>query len=40
VTGGAAGVGFATTKTVVQCVLSIIIADLVFTAIFYAVGLV
>ena len=40
VTGGAAGVGHATTKTVVQSVLSIIIADLVFTAIFYSIGLV
>lgn len=36
VTGGAAGVGNATTQTVVQCVVAIIIADLVFTAIFYA----
>lgn len=36
VSGGAAGVGNATTRTVVQCVVAIIIADLVFTAIFYA----
>ncbi|HZW09558.1 MAG TPA: ABC transporter permease [Phycisphaerales bacterium] len=36
VSGGAAGVGNATTQTVVQCVVAIIIADLVFTAIFYA----
>jgi phospholipid/cholesterol/gamma-HCH transport system permease protein len=36
VSGGAAGVGSATTQTVVQCVVAIIIADLVFTAIFYA----
>ena len=36
VTGGAAGVGNATTRTVVQCVVAIIVADLVFTAIFYA----
>jgi len=36
VTGCAAGVGNATTRTVVQCVVAIIIADLVFTAIFYA----
>ncbi len=36
VTGGAAGVGNATTKTVVQSVVAIILADLVFTAIFYA----
>ena len=40
VTGGAAGVGRATTGTVVQCVVSIVIADLVFTAIFFALGLV
>ncbi len=40
VTGGAAGVGRATTNTVVQCVVSIIIADLAFTAVFYALGLV
>ncbi len=40
VVGGAAGVGIATTRTVVQSVVSIIIADLVFTAIFYALGLV
>ena len=36
VSGGAAGVGTATTQTVVQCVVAIIVADLVFTAIFYA----
>ncbi|MEO1583406.1 MAG: ABC transporter permease [Planctomycetota bacterium] len=35
VTGGAAGVGRATTNTVVQCVVSIVIADTLFTAIFY-----
>ncbi len=40
VTGGAAGVGRATTATVVESVVSIIIADLVFTAIFYSLGLV
>jgi phospholipid/cholesterol/gamma-HCH transport system permease protein len=40
VTGGAAGVGAATTGTVVQCVVSIVIADLLFTAIFFALGLV
>jgi len=39
VTGGAAGVGNATTKTVVQCIVAIILADLVFTAIFYAFNL-
>ncbi len=36
VTGGAAGVGKATTDTVVQSVVAIIIADLMFTAVFYA----
>jgi phospholipid/cholesterol/gamma-HCH transport system permease protein len=36
VTGGAQGVGRATTGTVVQCVVSIIVADMAFTAIFYA----
>ncbi|MBL9031467.1 MAG: ABC transporter permease [Phycisphaerae bacterium] len=36
VTGGAAGVGKATTSTVVESVVAIIIADMVFTAIFYA----
>ncbi len=40
VTGGAAGVGNATTNTVVQCVVAIIFADLVFTAIFFALHLV
>lgn len=39
VTGGAAGVGRATTYTVVECVVAIVIADLVFTAIFFALGL-
>ncbi len=38
VTGGAAGVGRATTATVVQAVVAVILADLVFTAIFYSVG--
>jgi phospholipid/cholesterol/gamma-HCH transport system permease protein len=36
VTGGAAGVGRATTSTVVQSVVAVIFADLVFTIIFYA----
>ena len=40
VSGGAAGVGNATTSTVVQCVVAIVIADLAFTAVFFAVGLV
>jgi phospholipid/cholesterol/gamma-HCH transport system permease protein len=38
VTGGAAGVGNATTGTVVQSIVAIIIADLIFTGIFYSVG--
>ena len=40
VTGGAAGVGRATTATVVEAVVAIIFADLVFTTIFYATGMV
>ena len=40
VTGGAAGVGQATTRTVVQSIVAIVIADLVFTTIFYALDLV
>lgn len=40
VTGGAAGVGRATTATVVQSVVAVVVADLVFTAIFYMSGLV
>jgi phospholipid/cholesterol/gamma-HCH transport system permease protein len=40
VVGGAAGVGKATTNTVVQCVVAIVLADLAFTASFYALGLV
>ncbi len=40
VTGGAAGVGRATTNTVVECVVAIVIADMVFTAIFFALKLV
>jgi len=38
VTGGAAGVGRATTNTVVQTVVAVILADLLFTAAFYLVG--
>lgn len=38
VTGGAAGVGKATTDTVVQSVVWIIIFDLVITGVFYAFG--
>jgi len=40
VTGGAAGVGHATTRTVVQSIVAIVIADLIFTAVFYALKLV
>jgi len=40
VSGGASGVGKATTNTVVQCIVAIVLADLVFTAIFYALNLV
>ncbi|MBA4039920.1 MAG: ABC transporter permease [Planctomyces sp.] len=36
VTGGAAGVGRSTTDTVVQSVVAIVIADLAFTAVFFA----
>lgn len=39
VTGGAAGVGRATTYTVVECVVAIVVSDLVFTAIFFALKL-
>lgn len=38
VTGGAAGVGRATTSTVVESVVAVVMADLLFTAIFYALG--
>ncbi len=38
VSGGAAGVGKATTDTVVQTVVTIVIADLIFTALFYQIG--
>jgi phospholipid/cholesterol/gamma-HCH transport system permease protein len=38
VTGGAAGVGRATTSTVVESVVAVVMADLVFTAIFYALN--
>ncbi|MFG0258074.1 MAG: MlaE family ABC transporter permease [Phycisphaerales bacterium JB043] len=39
VTGGAAGVGNATTLTVVRSIVAIIFADLIFTTIFYVTGL-
>lgn len=38
VTGGAAGVGRATTNTVVQSIVAVILADLIFTIVFYALG--
>jgi phospholipid/cholesterol/gamma-HCH transport system permease protein len=38
VSGGAAGVGKATTDTVVQTIVSIVIADLVFTTVFFHLG--
>ncbi len=38
VSGGAAGVGRATTTTVVHSIVSIIFADLLFTAVFYTLG--
>ncbi len=38
VTGGATGVGRATTHTVVQTIVAIIVADLLFTAVFYQLG--
>ncbi|MGI9014446.1 MAG: MlaE family ABC transporter permease [Phycisphaerales bacterium] len=39
VSGGAAGVGKATTDTVVQTVVLVIVADLIFTALFFMVDL-
>lgn len=39
VSGGAAGVGRATTYTVVECVVAIVMADLLFTTMFFALGL-
>jgi phospholipid/cholesterol/gamma-HCH transport system permease protein len=38
VSGGASGVGKATTHTVVHAIVSIIVTDLVFTAVFYRLG--
>jgi len=40
VSGGAMGVGIATTNTVVQAVVAVIVCDLVFTTIFFALGMV
>ncbi|MCA9307570.1 MAG: ABC transporter permease [Phycisphaerales bacterium] len=39
VRGGAAGVGNATTRTVVESVVAVIIADLIFTIVFYSLKL-
>lgn len=38
VSGGAAGVGKATTNTVVHCIVAIIFTDLIFTAVFFSLG--
>jgi phospholipid/cholesterol/gamma-HCH transport system permease protein len=38
VQGGAAGVGLATTDTVVHSIIAVVLADLLFTAIFFAIG--
>lgn len=38
VTGGAAGVGKATTDTVVQTIVAVILADLAFTTVFFKIG--
>ena len=38
VTGGASGVGRATTNTVVQAIVTIIIADFIFTTLFFSLG--
>jgi phospholipid/cholesterol/gamma-HCH transport system permease protein len=39
VTGGAQGVGSATTRTVVLTIVALIAVDLLFTAAFYLMGL-
>jgi phospholipid/cholesterol/gamma-HCH transport system permease protein len=39
VTGGAQGVGNATTRTVVYTIVALITVDLIFTAVFYYLGL-
>src|SRR5205823_8888719 len=39
VTGGAQGVGVATTRTVVLTIVALIITDLLFTSVFYYLGL-
>jgi phospholipid/cholesterol/gamma-HCH transport system permease protein len=38
VTGGAQGVGVATTRTVVLTIVALISVDLIFTAVFYFIG--
>jgi phospholipid/cholesterol/gamma-HCH transport system permease protein len=38
VTGGAQGVGVATTRTVVLTIVALILVDLMFTTVFYALG--
>ena len=38
VTGGAQGVGVATTRTVVLTIVALILVDLMFTAVFYSLG--
>jgi phospholipid/cholesterol/gamma-HCH transport system permease protein len=38
VTGGAQGVGVATTRTVVLTIVALIVVDLLFTAVFYGMG--
>jgi len=38
VVGGASGVGEATTITVVQSIVTIVVADLIFTSVFYTIG--
>ena len=39
VTGGAQGVGNATTRTVVLTIVMLIVVDLMFTAVFYYLGI-
>ena len=39
VTGGAQGVGNATTRTVVLTIVALILVDLMFTSVFYYLGL-
>jgi len=38
VTGGAQGVGVATTRTVVLTIVALILVDLMFTGVFYFLG--